>query len=80
MTALLSCHCVIVIVVCNYDCAAFYEASGASTCSLGFFHPRRNQCAPISKIVANNIISRFSAMAIGWENIVLPQMLEEEDV
>ena len=37
---------VFVIVVGNYFVAAFYEASGASTCNHGFQHPRRNQCAP----------------------------------
>ena len=45
-------HClrsvgVFVIVVGNYFVAAFYEASGASTCNHGFQHPRRNQCAPV---------------------------------
>ena len=39
---------VFVIVVGNYFVAAFYEASGASTCNPGFQHPRRNQCAPRS--------------------------------
>ena len=39
---------VFVIVVGNYFVAAFYEASGASTCCHGFQHPRRNQCAPIA--------------------------------
>ena len=38
---------VFVIVVGNYFAAAFYEASGASTCNSGFQHPRRNQCAPM---------------------------------
>ena len=39
---------VFVIVVGNYFAAAFYEASGASTCNSGFQHPRRNQCAPMT--------------------------------
>ena len=42
---------VFVIVVGNYFCAAFYEASGASTCNFGFQHPRRNQCAPVGSLV-----------------------------
>jgi len=33
--------------------AAFYEASGASTCNHGIDCPRRNRCAPISKIAVN---------------------------
>ncbi len=40
---------VFVIVVGNYFVAAFYEASGASTCNHGFQHPRRNQCAPLRR-------------------------------
>ena len=42
---------VVVIVVGNYFDAAFNEASGASTCSHGFQHPRRNHCAPIRRAV-----------------------------
>ena len=41
---------VFVIVVGNYFVAAFYEASGASTCNHGFQHPRRNQCAPVRMV------------------------------
>lgn len=41
---------VFVIVVGNYFVAAFYEASGASTCNHGFQHPRRNQCAPLRMV------------------------------
>jgi len=29
--------------------AAFYEASGASTCNLGIDYPRRNRCAPCQR-------------------------------
>jgi hypothetical protein len=29
--------------------AAFYEASGASTCNLGIDCPRRNRCAPFQR-------------------------------
>jgi len=38
---------VVVIVVGNYFCAAFYEASGASTCNFGFHIPVETNAPPI---------------------------------
>ena len=38
---------VVVIVVGNYFCAAFYEASGASACHFGFNIPVETNAPPI---------------------------------
>ena len=53
-----------VIVVGNYWCAAFYEASGASTCNFGFLIPVETSAPPNTYF--NSIVIFHKKARSGW--------------
>ncbi len=60
---------VIVIVVGNYLCAAFYEASGASTCHNGFNIHVETNASPI-KVIVIIIYNFFKSIVDAIKNMV----------